>query len=64
MSFYKELTTKYKASVGTLPWLHVIAHEVGHHVQMSWELAIPSYAARTFEKERNAIIASSCKPTI
>ena len=32
MSFYKELTTKYKAS-GDFAMAYVIAHEVGHHVQ-------------------------------
>ena len=32
MSFYKELTTKYKAS-GDFDMAYVIAHEVGHHVQ-------------------------------
>ena len=32
ISFYKELTTKYKAS-GDFAMAYVIAHEVGHHIQ-------------------------------
>ncbi|MCP8989737.1 KPN_02809 family neutral zinc metallopeptidase [Streptococcus parasanguinis] len=56
MSFYKELTTKYKAS-GDFAMAYVIAHEVGHHVQN--ELGILGKYHRMqqglSEKERNAI---------
>mgnify|MGYP002739310785 CR=1 FL=1 len=56
ISFYKELTTKYKAS-GDFAMAYVIAHEVGHHVQN--ELGILGKYHRMqqglSEKERNAI---------
>ena len=56
MSFYKELTTKYKAS-GDFAMAYVIAHEVGHHVQN--ELGILGKYHRMqqglSERERNAI---------
>ena len=56
MSFYKELTSKYKAS-GDFAMAYVIAHEVGHHVQN--ELGILGKYHRMqqglSEKERNAI---------
>lgn len=56
ISFYKELTSKYKAS-GDFAMAYVIAHEVGHHVQN--ELGILGKYHRMqqglSEKERNAI---------
>lgn len=56
MSFYQELTTKYKAS-GDFAMAYVIAHEVGHHVQN--ELGTLSQYARTkqgmSEKQANAL---------
>lgn len=56
ISFYKELTSKYKA-IGDFAMAYVIAHEVGHHVQN--ELGILGKYHRMqqglSEKERNAI---------
>lgn len=56
MSFYRELTTKYRAE-GDFAMAYVIAHEVGHHVQN--ELGIMSQYAQKrqslSEKEANAL---------
>lgn len=56
MSFYEELTTKYRAS-GDFAMAYVIAHEVGHHVQN--ELGTLDQYARDkqgmSEKQANAL---------
>lgn len=56
MSFYQELTTKYKAK-GDFAMAYVIAHEVGHHVQH--ELGTMTQYAQAkrgmSEKEGNAL---------
>lgn len=56
MSFYRELTTKYRAK-GDFAMAYVIAHEVGHHVQN--ELGIMSQYARSrqgmSEKQANEL---------
>lgn len=56
MSFYEELSTKYKAS-GDFAMAYVIAHEVGHHIQN--ELGTMNQYAKArqglSEKQQNAL---------
>lgn len=56
ISFYKELTSKYKAS-GDFAMAYVIAHEVGHHVQNELGILGKYHHMQQglSEKERNAI---------
>ena len=66
MSFYKELTSKYKAS-GTLPWPTSSPTKSATTYKMSWaSLANTIVCSKDFLKrnEMPSASASSCKPTI
>lgn len=56
LSFYQELTTKYKAA-GDFAMAYVIAHEVGHHIQKETGTLGNYHKARQglSEKEGNAL---------
>lgn len=57
LSFYRDLTTKYKAS-GDFAMAYVVAHEVGHHVQNELGTMSDFNRARQklSEKEANALM--------